>query len=540
MIKGSPRLRGHMTGVDDDSSSLRINLQHMVIYIAWARSAARLANKAIRYLLFDEVDKYVDTAGRRETDPISLGEARTITYRFNRKIWKISTPTTETGNISKAMTTEAQLVFDYWVRCPSCDADQKMEFKQIRWPRTAEPGTDGKLHSEDPAVIENDKLAWYECPHCLAAWNDYERDAAVRAGGWRDRASGLKLFEALRARRPMKIGFHLPSWISPFVSLSEIAASFLSSRGDRIKDRDFHNKHLAEPWTNLVTTTDREKILAAKCPLPAQTVPEEAVELTVGVDVQKAGFWFVVRAWSREGRSWLVHYGFLATWEEVETLIFATSYPVGDTGRSKRPFRALIDTGGGSKYEDMTMTEETYLWIIRNRGRGGVALWGSKGASAPMPTMLKMGGEILHTSSGKKLPAAFKPIFIDTVKAKDQFHERIQKAADPETRALPDAAFLHAGTGDDYVAQIMAEEKKLNEKGREEWVNVGHRANHLLDAEILAAACVEMEFPGGGLRLRAEQLKALEARRQAVAKAPAATEARDTVGGYQRPGWLNR
>jgi len=53
----------------------------------------------------------------------------------------------------------------------------------------------------------------------------------------------------------------------------------------------------------------------------------------------------------------------------------------------------------------------------------------------------------------------------------------------------------------------LAEEKQLNERGQEEWVNVHQRPNHLFDAEILAAVCVEMEFPGGGLRLLAERAR---------------------------------
>jgi hypothetical protein len=129
---------------------------------------------------------------------------------------------------------------------------------------------------------------------------------------------------------------------------------------------------------------------------------------------------------------------------------------------------------------------------------------------------------------------------VDTTKAKDQFHWRLKLAGKDDTRALPGAAFLHAATGADYVAQILAEEKQRDEKGNEDWVNVHQRPNHLLDAEILAAACVEMEFPGGGLRLLAGGQRAKE--RQPESK-PA-----DTDGGrdggrmdrYQRPGWLNR
>jgi len=207
MIKASPRLRQYMTSVEDDTSILRINLTHMPIYMAWARSAARLANKPIRYVIFDEVDKYVDTAGKHEADPISLGEARTITYRHNRKIWKISTPTVDTGNIWRALTTEAQVIFDYHVTCPFCGHHHKMDFNHIKWAHKTEPDMDGKCHSEDPALIEADKLAWYECPGCEGRWTDYDRDRAVRAGVWRDRQDHLDVHEYIRIKKPLKSDF---------------------------------------------------------------------------------------------------------------------------------------------------------------------------------------------------------------------------------------------------------------------------------------------------------------------------------------------
>jgi phage terminase large subunit GpA-like protein len=241
--------------------------------------------------------------------------------------------------------------------------------------------------------------------------------------------------------------------------------------------------------------------------LPPQTVPEEAIVLSLGVDVQQFGFWFVVRAWAPHMTSWLIHYGFLATWADVESLIYESIYPVGDTGKSLRIFRAAVDTGGGKKFETMTMTEETYFWIIKNRGRGGCALWGTKGSNTPLAGMLSLGSAITSTPSGKKIPEGLRILSVDTAKAKDQYHYRLKMASIDETKGLPGAAFLHAGTGQDYAAQILAEEKQLNDKGHEEWVNPHQRPNHLLDAEILAAACVEMEFPGGGLRLLAGMMK---------------------------------
>jgi phage terminase large subunit GpA-like protein len=527
MIRKSPRLRSYMTGFDDDASMLRISLQHMPIYMAWARSASRLGNKPARYLIFDETDKYVETAGKREADPISLGESRTTTYRFNRKIWKLSTPTVESGNIWKALTTEAQVIFDYWVTCPACGVLQKMVFGQIKWVHKGKPGPDGKTHSEDPETIEAEKLAWYECPHCLFRWSDYDRDAAVRRGQWRERVvikgesgeilrveGGLPLTEYLKQKRPVKIGFHIPSWISPFVSLAGVAAAFLRGLTDMNKFKDFHNKHLAEPWKWTLISKESSQVLAARLnSFPAQIVPEEAIALLCGVDVQKEGFWFVVRAFDAMLTSWLIHYGFLATWGDVEKLLFETAYPIADkvgfcfTGRNMRIFRAAVDTGGGKKYEDMTMTEETYFWLLKNRGRGGVNVWGTKGSSTVLPGMLSLGPAIMSTPAGKKLPGALRILSVDTHKAKDQFHYRLALAANPDDRNLPGAAFLHKDVSADYVAQILAEQKQINEKGIEEWVNKHQRPNHLFDAEVLCAACAEMEFPGGGLRLLAEHLK---------------------------------
>jgi len=501
MLEESPRLRSYLTGADDDKGMLRINLTNMPLYIAWARSAARLANKPIRYIVFDEIDKYPDTAGRREADPISLGEKRTTTYRYNRKIWKVSTPTIETGNIWKALTTEAQVIFDYFVTCPFCGHHHKMEFKNIEWEHEKEPGPDGKCHSLPPEEIEAGKLAWYKCPQCEAMWTDYDRDRAVRNGKWRSRGDGIELYEYLRVKRPLKIGFHSPSWVSPFVSLAEIAAAKLRGDSDISKKKDFYNNHKVEPWKLNIISKDEATILAAKTDLPPQTIPESAIALTCGIDVQKHGFWFVVRAWSAVLTSWLVHYGFLETWDDVEKLLFDSAYPVMDTGRSMRIFRACIDTGGGEKYDNMTMTDETYFWLIKNRGRGGVAVWGTKGASNPLPDKLRIGGDILSTNSGKKLPAAIRIIQVDTHRMKDHYHYCLGLASVADTRHLPGAAFLHSGVGSDYAAQILAEEKQATEKGGEEWVNIHQRPNHLLDADILSFLGAEMTFPGGGLRL---------------------------------------
>jgi terminase, large subunit len=524
MFESSPGLKSLLTGVSADQTNYRINLQHMPIYMAWARSAARLANKPIRYLVFDETDKYPETASRREADPISLGEARTTTYQHSRKIWKLSSPSIETAPIWTALTTEAQVIFDYWVRCPFCLAGQRMVFDNIRWPAREEK------EEWDPEAIKAGRLAWYECSGCGARWDDNVRDQAVKHGGWRARVDGRGLSAFLEAFRPKKIGFHLPSWLSCFVSLSDAAASFLKGQKDKILLRDFMNKHKAEPWKHIIITTSEEKILNARCAIPQQTVPQEAVCLTAGIDVQKYGFWFVVRAWARDYTRWLIHYGMLSTWEDVEHLLFETEYPVQDAeGVTMRISRAAIDTGGGEKYQDMSMTEETYWWLRKNAIGRGCRVWGTKGSSRPLAGKLSIGKPLDKTPSGRAIPGGLQIVALDTMKLKDALHYSLEQASE----LGPMAAYLHADTDQHYARQILAEEKRLNERGAEEWVQT-RRDNHYIDCECLAMIVADPEWPTGGIHL-------LRPRPESPAKKaamPDESDRRKAIRNFERPNWL--
>ena len=66
MLKSSPRLREYLTGLDDDTSNIRITLAHMPIYLAWSGSVSPLGNKPVRTLILDELDKYRNPKGEAD------------------------------------------------------------------------------------------------------------------------------------------------------------------------------------------------------------------------------------------------------------------------------------------------------------------------------------------------------------------------------------------------------------------------------------------------------------------------------------------
>lgn len=311
MLRASRRLSEYLTGSADDLSSLRINLAHMTIHMAWSGSPARLGNKPVRYLVLDELNKY--QSSRREASSEDLAEKRVTTWRRKARIWKISTPTIKNAGIHAAFE-GAEARFRYHVSCAACGAEQLMRFEGIGWPDDA----------ADPVGVRSRGLAWYRCGHCEARWTDADRDMAVRRGVWRDESSGLELDECLRRHQPMVIAFHVPAWISPFVSLSEIAAKALAYRQTKDEEilRDLQNNYRGEPWEEVHALRAEDTVLALRDARPRGLVPGggQVAALVAAVDTQDDGFVYEVRAfgWGMAEESWCVREGFLPVdWNQL-------------------------------------------------------------------------------------------------------------------------------------------------------------------------------------------------------------------------------
>ena len=471
MIEGSPRLRSYMTGVDDDATSLRVNLQHMPIYMGWARSAARLANKPIKYLVFDETDKYPDTAGKREADPISLGEKRTTTYKWNRKIWKLSTPTIEAGHIWQALTKEAQVVFDYFVKCPFCDDKHLMTFEQIKWSRGISD------EHPDPERMESEKLAWYECPDCGEKWKDEHRNKAVKNGEWRVRKTGDGLSKYLKKHRPLKIGFHVPSWISYFVSLSEVAAAFLRGLKNKTKLKDFQNAHKAEPWFDYTLERSEDKILALRDDRPRGLVPgnnsDIVAGLTAAVDTHKSGFYFEIKAWGYGliQESWQIREGFVTSFDALGQVLFDDIYM--DHRKNQYIVKmAVMDAMGGR-------TSEVYDWCRLHRRRvcpfKGEHRMNQPFAYSKIDT---------YPKTNKPIPGGIQLLRANVNYFKDLLSSKLEIAP-----ADPGAWHLHSEATQEYARQMTAE--YVDEKGL--WQCMSGRANEAWDLSVYNLVAAEVK-----------------------------------------------
>jgi phage terminase large subunit GpA-like protein len=519
MFKQSPRLAAIMSPWKDDTTITSIKFTNGAdLMIVWATSAAELSSESVPVLILDERDKFPEFSGK-EADPGSLGEIRTTAFPYTSKILELSTPNLETGIVAD-IEAEADIVYHYEAQCPVCSAFQKMEFDNITWPKD----------TRDPREIFRNKLAHYQCRICGMHWDDYMRNKAV-LNGLKNPASFYGWVPDKSLERPNVVAFHLPSWYSPFVSLSRVAAVFLRGQDDPKKLMVFITQHKAEAWKETIIPKKESGILEHKADIPPGIVPSWAIALTAFIDVQKHGFWFIVRAWAANLDSHLVHYGYLTTFADVETLIYDTKYPIEGSDRAMGIWRAGIDTGGGeTESSEWTRTEEIYEWLRKQNDRQMLlnrpfVVFGTKGASHTRTLDLKrikISRIDTFPRSNKPIPGGLEIRLLDTAQYKGLIHWRLERKEGESQRF-----FLHAETGEDYARQLLAEELCKDRKGKQYWKRV-RRDNHYLDCEVGAAACADREWLPS-LQMMAEYLK------QEIAQEPRAGETKPQVA---RSKWM--
>ena len=479
MITATPRLKRYLTGNDDDASSLRIRLRHMTISLAWSGSVSRLGNKPIRTLILDELDKYQN--GKREASAENLAEKRTTTWRTLRKIIKISTPTTEDGPIWRAFTQEANCRMYYWVKCPHCGTMQVMVPDNLTWPRK------GEGDEPDAEAVMKDKSAGYACSSCGAVWSDADRDLAVRAGEWREQETGDRLEDYVRIHRPVKVGFHITSMMSYFVSLSETArAAIRAKSGDLQALKDYNTQYLAIPWKEpKKDRRSRRRVLRLCDDRPRGLVPSPLPEapdtprvscLLAGIDTQKDDFRYVVRAfgYGPDEESWLIECGALKSFEEIEGKLLTRVFQ--DANGVPYHVQAVMMDAMGSR------TAEVYRFAHEHRGM--VYPWqGRRSMSTPWaPTNLEfypgLKGQQVRISGGLILYRC------DTTFFKSALAHKLEL-----TTVDPGAFHLHENTNNilkQYAEEMSAEEWDYEKNA---WVTVSdHADNHFWDCETMIQA----------------------------------------------------
>lgn len=281
----------------------KVDLRQMLVYFAWAGSVTSLADKGIRYLYQNELDKWPYEVSN-EADKQKLSEERTGDWPPPlRKIFRESTPSIKgISRIEKAME-NSDVILHYHVPCPHCGKFQVLDFKQIKWDKL-----DGK---NDPAHAH--KTARYECCHCSKIIADYQRLPMLQKGVWAPPEhkvpKGCERLVLWGSAGPCRrVGTWLPALYSPTKTWGEMADKFLCDKRDGDL-QNWENAWMAQAWSVEYDVPEWETLQKAiGVEIPSSIVPAWAVVLTAGIDVHKYKNHCVVLAWGPGGRCHLVDF----------------------------------------------------------------------------------------------------------------------------------------------------------------------------------------------------------------------------------------
>jgi phage terminase large subunit GpA-like protein len=344
-----------------------------------------------------------------------------------------------------------------------------MRFENIKW-----EGRSGA----DPNELKRTKSVWYECGHCGAKWDDASLNQAVQAVTWVERKTGRVLFDLLESRNPIKIGFDVPAWISPFVSLSECASEFLEGLKDQNKFKSFLNNIKNEPWKIFRKDREENRILALRDDRPRGRVPGGGVVagITAAVDTQDYGFWFEIRAWgygvpelSKE--SWCVREGYVTTWGDLERVLWQDE--LLDADGNRYVLSMVIQDALGHR------TAEVYSFCLKHRGQ----VFPSFGRDT-MAQPYTWGNQEFFPGTKKPIPGGLKSINVNTKYYKDELSRLLEIVPGD-----PSSWRYHAEFPEAHARHMTAE--FTNDKGV--WECPPHKENHLWDCAALNLVAADIQ-----------------------------------------------
>lgn len=361
-----------------------------VLVTGWSNSPSHFRSAPFRIFLGDEISEWPKDCGG-QGDPCELGRRRTTNFPRRKLFWN-STP----GIDGECRITEMFFGGDqrhYQVPCPHCGELHKWEWANVVWDCDA----DGHNLPETVRM---------KCPHCDAEYGEHYKTELMAQGQW--------VKENPDGDYP---SFHINALYSPlgWYSWKNAVWDFLKAKGDVNKMKSFTNNVLGEAWS-----LDGGKVidpngLMTRCEEYEAEVPDGAVVLTAGVDVQDDRLEVEIVGWGRGLENWGITNRVLIgnpsesfVWEALDSVLMAG---YGNSMNEKLYVAAaLIDSGGHH-------TADVYRYTSKRERRNIFACVGKAGLARPLVTRPK------KTDKSSVYDANIVNVGVDI--AKDQFYDWI-------------------------------------------------------------------------------------------------------------------
>jgi phage terminase large subunit GpA-like protein len=181
----------------------------------------------------------------------------------------------------------------------------------------------------------------------------------------------------------------------------------------------------------------------------------------LSVDVQRNGFFALVRSWSEDGRSRLLDWTFLTTFDEVD-----------EYRRKFGIISPFVFVDSGDQTDTVTRQASRFGWNATRGDRRNEFPWRVKTASGKIITKFRPYARPRVVESGKMSCRVY---YFGNLPFKDILY-RLRRSG---RHTYPHDA------GDEYSAQMTSERRVLDASGRPIWKVQSKRANHLFDCEVI-------------------------------------------------------
>lgn len=327
MLRDTPVLRGKVADPKSRDSGNTIEQKSFPgghITLTGANAPGSLAQRPIRIVLMDEVDRYPASAGT-EGDPVALATKRTAAF-YNRKIILTSTPGIKGfSRIEQAYHESDQR--RYHVPCPACGVMHPLEWCNLY----SAKGEDGHRIPEQ---------SWFICPACGGEIREDKKPWILSHGEWLATAT---------PKNPGVVGFHLTEDYSPFRQWAEIVRDHQLAKDHPETLKTWTNTSRAETWQEVGDTHDPTALFSRRehFDIPA---PEGVMLVTAGVDVQKDRWEIEYVGWGYGEESWSLGYDVIyGDTSRIEDWVEYLEPSLAMTFKSRRgtlaPECILIDAG---------------------------------------------------------------------------------------------------------------------------------------------------------------------------------------------------
>lgn len=518
MLRAVPSIVAKMAQGHDDKVTEKY-IGGVRLGAAWAGSATELASRPCGLALIDERDRMAASTDD-EGDPVTMVDARLATYP-DAKLGIFSTPTIDNASPIVALFAASSANFWGW-HCRHCG----------EWFR---PRSALLVYDAGATPRDLEASARVACQHCGGAHVDADKPALNAGGAYRphqydEEAQEWKPIEeaAPNAWR----GFWVSGLASPWQSFGALAGKLAHALKSKEPEtlQAVLNTAFGETYRAQGAAPELDEARRAIVRVPRCQVPTWARLVTMGVDVQRAGLWYAVRAFgfdpaARAMRSHAIDHGYIHGDPEFDDVWLSLArvrdaeYMTTDGARRLRVDLTLCDSGYNPSTDRYRRPTHVIYSVCQ---RSAWRMLPSKGHAAQKAPAILSKIETLPT--GKIIPG-LRIWHVDTDHFKTQIHAAIRRLED---EAIPTWT-LHAEADDHYLEQLTAEELLVTSQGRRIWKRRGKRDNHLFDCEVLCACAAWIH-----------QAKLRQVSADLVAPAPPPTTRQASAPPVARPGYVPR